>query len=643
MNLMNNNMIFNKAIYIFIFLTLAFITNGQEQLRPLNSNAALPKVISANNVLSKPQTTSMQLPFFEDFSSACKSPYPSPALWLDSNVYINMGFGIAPLSIGVATFDGLNKLGYPYNLLATQGTSTSADTITSQPINLYSIAISTLTTKYYQPSDSIFMTFYYQAEGFGDAPAPDDSICLDFYKPLVGHWVKVWGKAGYNPSPTDSSFNRVRVGVLDTAYFHDGFKFRFRNKATASGSIDHWHLDYIQLKDQYYFDDTLLNDIGFVYKPSSFLKNYSTMPLRQYNASIETATSFQNYIRNNYNIPVASNYSYTIKDQNNVFMPVDNYGPINNPGILPYNTNGYFNGIAAKPNFTLQPFPNTSSFVDSVSYTIQHILSPGGLHAENDTLTHIQKFSNYYAYDDGSAEKAFYLNTYGAKTAMRFTLNVSDTLKAVRIYFDPILDNGLILGSTFRIAVWSSNGGSPGALIYKDSLRTPAYLSGSYNLFATYKLTSCLPLTAGSYFIGIIQTTSQALNIGFDKNTNYSSALYYNVTGNWVQSAIKGSLMINPVMGCVETVTVSVNELKNKTSFTVYPNPAQETITIKHIGNQLQNFNVEILNTIGQVVHTTSATSHSTVDVSSLNNGVYFIRIKGSNQAVSLQKLIISK
>jgi hypothetical protein len=124
-------------------------------------------------------------------------------------------------------------------------------------------------------------------------------LCLDFFKPLAdtlrGVWVKVWGRSGYNPSATDTNFYRVKIGIVDTAYFHDGFQFRFRNKGTTSGSLDHWNIDYIQIKDQYYYDDTLLNDASFAYKPSSFLKNYSVIPYRQYNQSLEMATGFTNF------------------------------------------------------------------------------------------------------------------------------------------------------------------------------------------------------------------------------------------------------------------------------------------------------------------------------------------------------------
>ena len=649
-------MTFKKYTLVLLALFIGLSYYAQEQFHPLSGNMNLPKIITSNQSSSKKvvSTGSLYLPFFDDFSYAYKSPYPSVNNWVDSNTYVNTGFAIAPISIGVATFDGLNKKGYPYNLNAAVNVSASADILNSQPIHLDSIPTSNpLVYKKYNPSDSIALSFYYQAEGFGEAPEPNDSLCLDLFKPfadsLRGTWTKVWGKPGYNPSATDTNFYRVRIPIKDTAYFHDGFRFRFRNKATTSGSLDHWNIDYVQVKEQFFYDDTLLNDAGFAYKPSSFLKNYSVIPYRQYNQTLEMATGFTNYLRNNFNIAKFSVYNYTITQGTGTLVPTDAYGTFANPGFLPFLNNGYYSGgsnSAARPVFsaTGTPFPN-APFIDSTYFTIKHSLTtPADVKNDNDTVVHIQRFSNYYAYDDGSAEQGYYLNTYGAKTALRFTLNAADTVKSVRIYFDPITQGGLILNSSFRINVWSNNGGSPGSVIYKDSLMFPKYESGNYNMIPTYTLTSCLPLGVGTYFIGIQQTTNQPLNIGFDRNTNHKNALFYNISGSWSQSSINGSLMINPVMGCVDPpVPVGLNSYEQVNQIRVFPNPAQNAITVSFPGNQLTTAELEITTSVGQSVFTKTVTSNEQIDISGLANGLYFIHLKGNSLNVSSKKLIISR
>ena len=629
-------------ISFVVFAAIGVSGFAQEQLRPLNGNFNLP-VIPKNSSQNKKTTTvtPLNLPFFDDFSYAYKSPYPSDNNWIDSNTYVNTGFAINPITLGVATFDGLNKNGYPYLISAPVNYSQSADVLTSRNINLKSTLTHT-----YSPADSIFLTFYYQAEGFGEAPEENDSLCLDFFKPNEGPngtWKKVWGVEGYNPGANDTTFFRVRISIADTAYCDSLFKFRFRNKATTSGSLDHWHIDYVQIKQNYLFNDDVIDDVSFAYKPSSFLKNYSVIPFRQYDETKEMATKFRNYIRNNFTIDKQSVYQYTAKDASGSLIPTDPSVTFPFPGMQPFLTNGYYSGAAGSPVFSLKPFPLT--FTDSTHFTFTHIITTSGdLYRQNDTVEHVQNFSNYYAYDDGSAEQAYYLNTYGALTAQRFTLNVFDTLKSVRIYFDPITDGTAIEASSFRLMVWNSNGSGPGSLILKDSLMYPTYLSGSHNLIPTYNLTSCLNLSAGTYYIGIKQTSNKGLNIGFDKNTNHKDALFYDIGNGWVQSAIPGSLMINPVMGCVDApVVIGVTEYDKNDKIKLFPNPAQNWLTISYAGNQLDNVKLEVLSSLGETVFTKSIISNEQIDISNLSNGLYFIYLKDNNLNVSPKKLIISR
>lgn len=627
---------------IIILLIIGSSCFAQEQLMPLSSNINLS--IPQQKKFNKATTAApLNLPFFDDFSYAYKSPYPSASNWIDSNqVYVNTGFAIAPITLGVATFDGLNKNGYPYAINNPVNYSVSSDYLVSRPINLFATS-----SHIYSPADSIYISFYYQAEGNGDSPEPNDSLCLDFLKPRqdsAGTWKKVWGVKGYNPSASDTNFYRVRVAIADTAYCDSLFQFRFRNKSTASGSLDHWHIDYVQVKMNYFYPDTILDDISFAYKPSSFLKNYSVMPYRQFNA-LERATKFKNYIRSNFNVNKFSDYNYTVKDEFTFPVPTDIYGTFDNPGILPFLNNGYYTGNAAAPVFTLQPLP--SSLSASTYYTITHVLSTAGdVKKANDTLVHVQNFSVYYAYDDGTAEQGYYLNTYAAKVALRFTLNVQDTLKSVRIYFDPIVNGTAVQASSFRILVWDNGGNGPGNIIYKDSLMYPKYLPYGYNAIPNYQLTTCLPLSQGTYYIGIQQTTNQPLNIGFDKNTNHNDALYYDISGSWNQSAVPGSLMINPVMGCAFDIPVNIvnhTDNNNINKIEVYPNPAQNTISIHYPGNQLETETLEIFTSLGQLVYTKSINSNEAIDISTLSNGLYFIHLKGSSLNVSSQKLIISR
>lgn len=628
-------------VFTALALLLGFCMNAQEQLMPLNANAQLLSAPARNTQAARTATLMPfdTIPFFEDFSYSTTSPYPSVNHWIDSNVFINHTFPIAPPSIGVATFDGLNKKGYPYNLSALVSNSAQADKLTSRPINLkklrgYSYAL----------SDSIYLSFYYQAEGRGDSPEPNDSLSLDFFKPKQNKWVKVWGQKGYNPGTNDTLFHRVVIPIDSTVYLDSLFQFRFRNRATLSGSLDHWHIDYIYLDKNRSAGDSVMEDNAFQYMSTPFLKNYSTMPFRQY-IPAEMAPSTGNYIRNNFTSGKNMFYNYSVFDITGATTHTYNGGSAN---ILPYSSNGLHNAPqhSNPPVSFAFPAPMTSMGI----YTIKHVISSNpDMQRQNDTILQTQRFSDYYAYDDGTAEVGYYNNTYGAKNAVRFTLNAPDTLRALRIYFDPVTDGQNIISAPFNIMVWNDGNNGPGSLIYSDSTNNeskPVYIQGGYNLMPTYPLSQCILLSPGTYYFGIKQKTNRPLNVGFDKNTDHSSAFYYDIGGGWVQSAIKGSIMINPLMGCLlaplPTNIVEPKELEN--SLNVFPNPAQNSVNIEVKGTIAENANLVILSSIGQIVYSASYTAHEPIDVSALSNGVYVIQLtNGPAAPVITKKLIIAR
>lgn len=81
---------------------------------------------------------------------------------------------------------------------------------------------------------------------------------------------------------------------------------------------------------------------------------------------------------------------------------------------------------------------------------------------------------------------------------------------------------------------------------------------------------------------------------------------------------------------------LSLEEFKIDT-FKVYPNPTTDILNIKVSSNNLPD-TIEIYNLIGQKINSKSIISESDLsqDVSALNNGMYFIKIKKNNQSISL-------
>ncbi|MEI8136812.1 MAG: hypothetical protein WCH21_05750, partial [Bacteroidota bacterium] len=357
---------FKRLSHSLVLVFFVAIFSAQEGVKPLSANINYLygdlKTNSNNEDFSSKynRTSSLTLPFKDDFNYAPYLAYPIQSLWSDSSTYVNTGFPIAPLSIGVATFDGLNKYGYPYTPnLVNFATSQPADALTSKDINLT-----------FLPSDSIALTFYYQARGNGDSPEITDSLLLDYYKPKQNKWQKVWYQRGNaNSSTNDTVFKRGFIRVIDTAFLHDGFKFRFRNMATTAGDFDHWHLDYVFLdKNRNFIADTNYYDFAFGYVPTPFLKEYSSMPWRQYDTS-DMVTKNSVFIRNNGILNGNLTYTNNFYNSSNTKIYGYNGGAASNPGI--FKTSGWLNQASlSNPTYTYN-FPLLTGPAD---YKVQHIL-----------------------------------------------------------------------------------------------------------------------------------------------------------------------------------------------------------------------------------------------------------------------------
>lgn len=627
----------NKTtLFFFVLIFISSALFAQEVVTDLSYNPVLiRKYVESENRLKKiisAKVDTLQLPFLDDFSK--NSIYPDPLFWLDSNIFINRDYPIAPPSIGVATFEGLRKTGLPYDTTQINtDLSLPADTLTSRPINLALL-----------PSDSVYFSFYWQAKGRGNDPEINDSLVLEFLNPSTKIWRRAWSKAGYNPFNSDSIFRSVLLSIKDTALLKNGFQFRFRNYAT-SGNVDHWHIDYVYLDKHRNQADTTFSDVAFIYNTSSLLKNYSAMPWEQYRPS-EMKTNLSFFIRNNDTIIKNTTFKDTIYNAQRKIEASYNGGGLN---VLPYKKGGLVkDALFANPTLSGYTFPLLS---DTATFTLKGFVNTTpDKDRWNDTLQYMQHFGNYYAYDDGTVEAGYGLNVYGGQIAYKFTLNTTDTLVGVQMLFNWVPPN--VHQREFRICIWGDNGGTPGTLLFMDSIVTPNYQfinhsnwGNMINEFYPYKLSS-KKIISGTFYVGWIQYTTDLLNIGFDRNTNTNRNMFFNVGNGWSQSVIAGSWMIRPVFRDLKSL-INVDDISSTKSFILYPNPSTGKAIIQITGdtnNEFAKYYITVLTITGQVVYS-EATLSSTheMDLSNLTAGLYFVQVRGKNGVTLNQKLILTK
>lgn len=577
------------------------------------------------------------------------------SLWVDKHVYINDGIAVKPPSIGVAVFDGIAMNGLPYNYSA--GARGIADYLTSKPIDLSS----------YLPGDSVYLSFYIQPQGLGFYPESRDTFVLEFKSPSSDSWHWVWSKKG---SPL-TGFEHVRIPLLNAAWFQKGFQFRFKNYANLDANADHWLLDYVRLDANRNVNDTLFNDVTFITRAPSILLNYEQMPARQL-IQEEVNQKWTMQTANLWNQCKNITYGHTTFDANGVV--ITSYPAEDSPGS--YDTscvNTYYPGELYNNNFRhyLPSFtyefdvqdPNCCPYQDNMLFTVRHVIqnltngtfpTPGVLtydqNTGNDTVYRYQRFENFYAYDDGEAEASMYLGTVG-QIAYEFELNFPDTLRAIQIYFSP--QNPNVSNNSFELRVWQTLNNTSEDTVYAEASLYPIYNEGMPNRFTTYILNREVVLPAGKFYIGWRQNTQFKMNVGYDKNIDRKDKMFYKTTGEWLSFAdlsstqYDGSMMMRPVLGSIVTpddfVGIAEEEIV-ETEVNVYPNPSTGVYYYSLNTAVPQDLEIQVVDLSGKIVATQRGNASNSIDISQLNNGIYFTRFVSKSQSLlSVHKLILSK
>lgn len=499
-------------------------------------------------------------------------PANDNALWIDNYAYRNFSMGVHPPTLGVVTLDGTNEFGKAYQPGVT-GSYGINDYLTSKPIDLN-----------FPASDSIYLSFFYQPQGLGYAPAAKDSLVLEFYDVDNSSWHHVLNIPGANMH----AFKQRIVPITDTRFLKKGFQFRFKNWGNRSGNLDHWNLDYIRLDKSRNHADTLIADVAFVYPPFSILRRYREMPFTQFTQS-EVDSKWENYMRNLDTLTKEICYKFVFYDQNwNVlnrytedYMPV----PSDTNYIAPYITSGYASySRFIQPDFNYN-FQSSAwlPLTDSTSFYVKnHIIQfDTDVRAENDTFLLKQNFYSHYAYDDGTAEESIWLGTLGSM-ALKFRLNFPDTLRAIQFYFNPVREDE---SSRFiDLRVWTSL--TDPQPLYSESRQIrilpddpTAHLNPVNNGFSTYILENPVPLPVGDFYVGWYQNQSFKIHLGFDKNTNNSGYTFYKTTNQWDTLSLSGTPMIRPVVGpAISKAQIGIEDINSPPLIRIYPNPASDML-----------------------------------------------------------------
>lgn len=569
----------NRALLLIAFL-LVLQAQSFSQL-------TIKHLIQAPNstnqrVLKTEQTPGiLQLPFWDDFSQS--NSRPNPNLWVSSeNVNINPTLGANPPTLNVATFDGTDAFGVPYDINSQFVGNT--DNLTSGQIDLSKIPANKL--------NSVFISFFWQSKGNGEVPNETDSIRLQFLT-NDSLWVtqfKVIGGESSIRTDNDGNdiFSQEILKVDGQEFFHNKFQFRFQSFGRLTGGFDTWHIDYVFLNQDRDFADLAYFDRGITKPPSSVLGEFSAIPSDMFFANPALFISpVQFELFNLDALPHPVEFTLNIYDLvNNVLIDATN-----EPTTTPI-----LSGLERRLVETNLPDLSSLPILDSLLIETEIIYNTGDQnliqfinptsgdtafysnvdYKVNDTLRRQFSIQDHLAYDDGTAEFAAGINQIRGQLAYQYVLPSTDTLTDIDIYFPRIAPSAD--GLPIEIMVWENLSGNSGSLLVKQPFTIQQ--QEELNQFTRYTL-EIPEQVRDTIYIGWQQFSDNFIGVGLDKNNDSGSRVFVNVDGDWKENVgIEGSLMLRPVFRKSTTkVITGIGDIDPKT-LTVYPNPNDGVFSI---------------------------------------------------------------
>ena len=572
------------------------------------------------------EDTPISMPFWDDFSA----PANTGELWsLYTSVWINQGMAIDAPTFNVATFDGLDASGIPYSSGPSQNLDYGfTDSLVSRKIKMTEVPLF--------ERNSVFLSFYYQWSGNGEAPDANDFLVLE----LLNN-TGTWEPAVILQSDVDQEpdqFYPMTVRINQEDYYHDDFQFRFRSFGRRSGRYDTWNIDYVYLNKGRNETDL---DAGFPDRAvfrflSPLFGAYYAMPMNHFRTDPQGNTGLPSFgISNVSSIPQPMNYTVNarITQFDNGSSSVQTQNVTSAEPVLP-SVVGFEKRViemTKKPNFV--PFVTADSL--AVNYTLILVTGdsintgyePIDFHI-NDTIRQDFVLKDYYSYDDGAAEYAAGLTQTGNQVAYRFIAQSKDTLNGVYVHYPYTAGAS---ATTVTFTVWDNQNGLPGGELVEELV--PVQQSGNNEFVVRPFIQSVI--VSDTFYIGWRQPATGRVQVGLDASNDTGDQMYINTNGSWVQNTlVRGSLMIRPRFGPGDVITSAGEELK---ASPLYPNPSHG---IFYTDRKITD--MHIYSSTGQMVtfETEPEGDKTMVKVNNPSPGLYILRYK-IGLTVRTEKIII--
>ncbi len=265
-----------------------------------------------------------------------------------------------------------------------------------------------------------------------------------------------------------------------------------------------------------------------------------------------------------------------------------------------------------------------------------------------------------------------YTSSYSAATVAKTTGTVSDFFKATATQFELI---GTVPSSSISLnftnsaiaSVWPITSAYTNSDVVAGTIKTNILLPSSGPFNGTVKVAStgtgtlqlpngiilndCLQLKnsfsgTGSVTIFTLAITLTITNVTYDYY--HASQKYPVLSVNYSETAFKQgagtpTITSNSSISVNTNVFVGISESTLNSSFSIYPNPANNNLSVMLTNTSSENVTVRIFNNIGQLVKTINLGNttdiNKQIDISDLSSGIYMVKTTIGNASAS-KKLI---
>ncbi len=605
------------------------------------------------------------LPFFDDFTYA--PPRPIATLWEEGGT-ATTAYGIAnhPPTFGTLVLDATDAQGRVYQPTPPDKVlkpAFEADRITSRVIDLtHPINAPAL----YQPSDSLYLSFWVQAGGRALAPTPRDSLVLEFYSKahekfrtvlrlsydalrgaLIQDYshLKGWPARITATSDTaDRHFFRIYVPIRDREYISPDFQFRLRNRATLSidpnspaktANASMWLVDRVYIWAKRSCVDPYSPDAALVELPEPSLPLYTQVPAEAFpDLLAQRNTALYDSVVMRY-----CNFDSRSKTMGLRFYIIN----AKTNSIL-WSSSGIHSVSQGEHKRFSRRYKGDEVYA-GLSGEI-HLRYQNQLDAHDPTVfaPNNNSYRDFlaeesYAYDLGHSALGYGIVGNGAnraKVALRFAPLRPTTVRSVSIFFNHIAQPDK--RPSFYLCLWAERDGKPGVLIAKQKVEPPRTSEG-LGQFHEFPLDEPL-LLEKPFYVGWQQTADDLLNIGFDPTSGLSPQVYYTTSGSWSPSVYQGALMVRIRCGGLDGKRPDIPDpvvSASAASCHLQPNPASSHLTVRTDAQGVAN----IYSLSGRMLMR-GLPLNIPFSISGLRPGVYLLRvIPETGQAMRALKLVV--